>query len=75
MTELPASKDATVQHAVPAQLLHDLRTPVGHIMGYAELLIEEMNAAGHEEFIPHLEKIRTASQQLVGLIKDNFQAQ
>ncbi|MDQ3242912.1 MAG: hypothetical protein M3Q09_04230 [Gemmatimonadota bacterium] len=54
--------------------MHDLRTPLGHILGYSELLIEQMRAEGHEEFIPHLEKIRAAGHQLLELMKDNFQS-
>lgn len=74
MSDLPKSIEDAVQHMLPRDLLHDLRTPLGHILGYSELLIEQMQATGHEEFIPYLEKIRTAGHQLLGLMKDNFQS-
>ncbi len=74
MSDLPKSIEDTVQHMLPRDLLHDLRTPLGHILGYSELLIEQMQATGHEEFIPYLEKIRTAGHQLLELMKDNFQS-
>jgi len=74
MTELPAAIEERVQHMLPSDLLHDLRTPLGHILGYSELLIEQMQEAGHEEFIPYLEKIRTAGHELLGMMKDNFQS-
>ncbi len=74
MTELPAAIEERIQHMLPADLLHDLRTPLGHILGYSELLIEQMQDAGHEEFIPYLEKIRTAGHQLLGMMKENFQS-
>ncbi len=74
MTELPAAIEERVQHMLPSDLLHDLRTPLGHILGYSELLIEQMQEAGHEEFIPYLEKIRIAGHQLLGMMKDNFQS-
>ncbi|MBA3340698.1 MAG: hypothetical protein H0T48_02585 [Gemmatimonadaceae bacterium] len=74
MSDLPKSIENAVQHKLPRDLLHDLRTPLGHILGYSELLIEQMQAAGHEEFIPYLEKIRTSGHQLLELMKDNFQS-
>jgi len=74
VSELPKSIEDAVQHVLPRNLLHDLRTPLGHILGYSELMIEQMKASGNEEFIPHLEKIRAAGHQLLGLLKDNFQS-
>ncbi len=73
-SDLPKSIEEAVQHMLPRDLLHDLRTPLGHILGYSELLIEQMRAEGHEEFIPYLEKIRTAGRQLLELMNDNFQS-
>ena len=72
MRELPKPIEERVQHMLPRNLLHDLRTPLGHILGYSELLIEEMQAAGHAEFIPHVEKIRKASRELVAMMAENF---
>jgi len=74
MTELPKSIEEKVHHMLPSNLLHDLRTPLGHILGYSELLIEQMQSSGNDEFIPQLEKIRKAGQQLLVLLTDNFQA-
>jgi signal transduction histidine kinase len=74
MSDLPAPIQERVQHMLPRNLLHDLRTPLGHILGYSELLIEQMTEAGNEEFIPHVEKIRKAGRELVGLMTDNFQS-
>ncbi|MEJ7758025.1 MAG: histidine kinase dimerization/phospho-acceptor domain-containing protein [Gemmatimonadaceae bacterium] len=73
MSDLSDSMEEKVQHVVPANLLHDLRTPLGHILGYSELMIEQMKDSGNEEFIPQLEKIRSASHRLIELLKDNFQ--
>ena len=74
MSDLPEPIEERVQHMLPRNLLHDLRTPLGHILGYSELLIEQMEAAGHPEFIPHLEKIRKAGRELVVMMTENFQA-
>jgi signal transduction histidine kinase len=73
MSELPKSTEDAVQYMLPRDLLHDLRTPLGHILGYSELLIEQMQQSGNNEFVPHLEKIRAAGRKLLELMKDNFQ--
>lgn len=73
MTELPKAIEEKVQHMLPRDLLHDLRTPLGHILGYSELMIEQMRDRGDEEFIPHLEKISKAGHVLLEMLKDNFQ--
>jgi signal transduction histidine kinase len=73
MSDLPEPIEERVQHMLPRNLLHDIRTPLGHILGYSELLIEEMQASGHEEFIPYVEKIRKAGRELVTLMTENFQ--
>lgn len=74
MSELPKEIGDRVQHQLPPDLLHDLRTPLGHILGYSELLIEQMQSSGHPEFIPYLEKIRTAGRELLEMMTDNFQS-
>jgi signal transduction histidine kinase len=74
MSELPSHIEEAIQHRLPPNLLHDLRTPLGHILGYSELLIEQMRDEGHEEFIPYLEKISRAGHQLLDLMTDNFQS-
>lgn len=72
--DLPPAIKERVHHLLPPDLLHDLRTPLGHILGYSELLIEQMEETGHPEFVPYLEKIRKAGRQLVEMMKDNFEA-
>ncbi len=74
MTDLPPEIEAKVQHMLPRDLVHDLRTPLGHILGYSELLIEQMKDSGHEEFIPYLEKIRKAGRELLVMMTDNFKS-
>jgi signal transduction histidine kinase len=56
-----------------ARFRHDLRTPINQILGYSELLIEEVGDAGHgEAYAPDLHKIRRAGQQLLTLINENL---
>lgn len=47
---------------------HELRTPLNHIIGYSEMLQEEAEEAGQEEFISDLQKIRGAGNDLLGSI-------
>lgn len=47
---------------------HDLRTPVNHIIGYSEMLIEDEEAAGDSSRISDLKKIHLAAGQLLTLI-------
>ena len=72
--DLPEEIVERVQHMLPRDLLHDLRTPLGHILGYSELMIEQMKDAGNEEYIVYAEKIRKAGRELVDMMKANFQS-
>ena len=49
---------------------HDLRNPVGHIIGYSEMLAEELDAASDAELLQDLGRIRTSGERLVELIED-----
>ena len=35
-----------------AQLRHELRTPLNHIIGYAEMLLEELESGDHPSWLP-----------------------
>jgi sigma-B regulation protein RsbU (phosphoserine phosphatase) len=51
-----------------SQLRHDLRTPVNHIIGYSEMLLEDAEECGNESSASDLKKIRSAAHELLGLI-------
>ena len=53
-----------------ASMSHELRTPLNAIIGYSEMLQEEAGDAQHPEFIPDLQKIRSAGKHLLHLIND-----
>jgi len=53
-----------------ANMSHELRTPLNAIIGYSELLIEEAEDTGQEDFIPDLKKVQTAGKHLLQLIND-----
>ena len=52
-----------------ARIRHELRTPVNHIIGYSDLLLEE----DAEEFAVDLKKIRTGGKRLLELLNRYFQ--
>ncbi|GIK38602.1 MAG: hypothetical protein BroJett011_24350 [Chloroflexota bacterium] len=53
-----------------ANMSHELRTPLNAIIGYSEILQEEVETLGQPDLIPDLVKIKTAGNQLLGLIND-----
>jgi signal transduction histidine kinase/DNA-binding response OmpR family regulator len=53
-----------------ANMSHELRTPMNAIIGYSEMLTDEAEDLGLQQFIPDLKKIRTAGKQLLALIND-----
>lgn len=54
----------------PANLKHELRTPLNHIIGYCEMLIEQAQDEGLEEFIADLDRIHSAGKRLLGVVDD-----
>jgi len=50
------------------RLQHELRTPIGQIMGYSELVEEELEDRGITDLAPDLGKIRTAARRLLDLV-------
>ncbi|WP_372604798.1 response regulator, partial [Actibacterium sp.] len=51
---------------------HDLRTPVGHIIGYAELIEEDMDAAALKDCGHDLMAIQNAGQRILALVDQFF---
>ncbi|MBA2269620.1 MAG: SpoIIE family protein phosphatase [Chthoniobacterales bacterium] len=68
--QLPAGD--TERHRLPRSLLHDLRTPLNHIIGFSALLIEQAEEPTRDNALADLQKIHAAGQQLLSLINDNF---
>ena len=55
-----------------SKIRHDLRTPINHILGYSELLKEDLEDRGVKE-LGDLDKIRSAANTLLGLINTHLQ--
>ena len=53
-----------------ANMSHELRTPMNAILGYSEMLMEEAEDIGQDEFVPDLKKINQAGTHLLALIND-----
>lgn len=53
-----------------ANMSHELRTPLNAIIGYSEILHEEAQDLGHEDYLPDLAKIQSAGRHLLSLIND-----
>ena len=56
--------------AFMANMSHELRTPLNHIIGYSELVMEDMEAYGQDEFLPDLQKVHGAAQHLLAAISN-----
>lgn len=56
-----------------AVLRHDLRAPLNQIIGYAELVAEDLQGDGHRRAREDLDKIGRAARSLAGLITREIQ--
>ena len=57
------------------KLQHDLRTPLGQILGYSEMLEEELSDRDLTDLLPDLGHIRSAATTLLGLVDGVFRAE
>lgn len=74
-TELVAARDKALEanrakSTFLANMSHELRTPLNAIIGYSELIEEELQDEGIEDYIPDLKKIQGAATHLLALIND-----
>lgn len=53
-------------------LKHDLRTPLNHIIGYCEMLLEEPANQARPQLVADLERIHLAGRRLLIVINDLF---
>ncbi len=55
-----------------ATLRHELRTPINHILGYGEMVAEELADLGREDLVGDLGKVQQAARRLLALIDQNL---
>ena len=72
MTGPARRADDAPRHALPPGLIHDLRTPLGQIIGYAELLVERAQDDKADSLVADLQKVKAAGYRMLRLIEDNF---
>ncbi|HZO30538.1 MAG TPA: GAF domain-containing protein [Chloroflexota bacterium] len=53
-----------------ANMSHELRTPLNAVIGYSEMLQEELEDLGQADLVPDVERINAAGRHLLGLIND-----
>jgi signal transduction histidine kinase/CheY-like chemotaxis protein len=53
-----------------ANMSHELRTPLNAVIGYAEIVIEDLEEAGAEQQIRDMRRILDAAKHLLGLIDE-----
>lgn len=73
--ELEAARDAAeaanrAKSAFIANMSHELRTPLTAVLGYCELLEEDLLDLGQEALLADLQKINSNARHLLGLIND-----
>lgn len=59
-------------HRPLAKIRHDLRTPINHIIGFSEILLEETPGHVPNSFLNDLQKIRSGGDRLLALINQHL---
>jgi DNA-binding response OmpR family regulator len=57
-----------------SELRHDIRTPLGHIIGYAEMIEEDLSPELLKTFSGDLQAIQNAGHKMLALIEDHLGA-
>jgi signal transduction histidine kinase len=74
VSELEDSTIEPQRHQLPSGLLHDLRTPLNHIIGYSEWMMEQAQEEDPSGLLPHLQKVCAAAHHMAALIRENFES-
>ena len=65
-----AEKANRAKSAFLANMSHELRTPMNAIIGYAEMLAEEAEDDGNDQYIGDINEIRDSGEHLLSLLND-----
>ena len=55
-----------------AHFAHDLKTPINHIIGYCDLLLEEAEDSRLNGYLPGLQRIHAAGRELLAFVNENL---
>jgi class 3 adenylate cyclase len=69
-----AGQDSVNWHELLRGLRHELRTPINHIVGYSELLLEVAEERSHTALLADLGKVRAAGAELGALVNESLDA-
>jgi len=58
------------QRIILSNVRHELRTPLNAILGYSEMLMEDAEELGQEDFVSDLKKIYAAGTKTLGLLNE-----
>ena len=57
-----------------AKLRHDLRNPIGHVLGYGEIVLEDLRDMERPDLVADVEKIHAAGKHLLALVDERLTA-
>lgn len=52
---------------------HDLHNSIGHVLGFSEMLLEEVQEQGRAQFRPQLEAMLQSAKQMIGLLNEHLE--
>lgn len=55
-----------------ANLRHDLRNPIGHVLGYGEMVLDDLREMDRPDLVADVEKIHAAGRRLLALVEDRL---
>ena len=55
-----------------SELRHDLRNPIGQVLGYAEMLIEDLTETPSANLVPDLQKVQNAGKKMLEIVDERL---
>lgn len=74
MSQESALNETTLNETALTSLRHDLRNSIGHILGYGEMVLDDLSDTGKPELIADVEKIHAAGKRLLELVDERLNA-
>jgi len=63
-----------VNETALASLRHDLRNPIGHVLGYGEMVMDDLRDLDRPDLVSDVEKIHAAGKRLLVLVDERLNA-